>query len=259
MPNPHSATAPSWDYRHALAAELRDRQARNPLYSLRAFARSLGVSRTALSDVISGRRDFSMKNALRAASRLPLTPGQTAKMIEQLGGKEPPESVTYQSLSEDQFRLVADWHHFAILSLARVPECRAEAAWIARRLGISRREASDALERLLRLGFVRRARGQLKRVSRPLHSPTEVPSEAIRKHHRQNLQLAEKSLDRDPIGLRDFNTITMPLDPEILPEAKRRLLQFKRRFSEFARASRPRRVYTLSLQLFPVDIEETTA
>lgn len=50
-----------FDYRKELVLELKERQFRNKSYSIRAFARDLSVSVTALHGVISGQRHFSKK------------------------------------------------------------------------------------------------------------------------------------------------------------------------------------------------------
>ena len=61
-----------FDYRKALAKELKERQLRNPGYSLRSFARDLGLSPAALSQVMSGKRHFSKGNAEKVISALSL-------------------------------------------------------------------------------------------------------------------------------------------------------------------------------------------
>ena len=50
------------ELRSFLAAELKKRTERNSGYSRRAFARDLGVSATALSEFLEGRRNLSYKN-----------------------------------------------------------------------------------------------------------------------------------------------------------------------------------------------------
>ena len=65
-----------FNYREALRHSLRERKVKNSGYSQRAFARDLGVSSTALSDVLSGKRNFSEENAQKVAERLSFSPDQ---------------------------------------------------------------------------------------------------------------------------------------------------------------------------------------
>src|SRR4051812_2340511 len=109
-----------------LKSELSKRCERNPRYSLRAFARSLGVSHTVLSLVLAGKRPLARKSALRISERLELDPTQKATFL-QFG--DPGPRFQAQQLSLDQFALIADWYHYAILSLLELPRARFEAAW----------------------------------------------------------------------------------------------------------------------------------
>jgi len=58
-----------------------ERKEKNPRYSLRAFARSLGVSSGQLSEILSGKRPLSHKLARRIAIALALTEEETQKLI----------------------------------------------------------------------------------------------------------------------------------------------------------------------------------
>lgn len=58
-----------------------DRKEKNPRYSLRAFARSLGVSSGQLSEILSGKRPLSHKLARRISIALALTEEESHKLI----------------------------------------------------------------------------------------------------------------------------------------------------------------------------------
>ncbi len=75
-------------YQQWLAEELGERKARNPNYSLRAFALYLGVGRTTLSEVLRTRRQMSRKNALKIAERLSLESDQVHSLITQIRSKK---------------------------------------------------------------------------------------------------------------------------------------------------------------------------
>ena len=55
-----------------LGAEFSKRKLRNETYSLRAFARDLGVSASRLSEILSGKLGISEKTAETIASKLRL-------------------------------------------------------------------------------------------------------------------------------------------------------------------------------------------
>lgn len=66
------------NFRDILKAELEKRQLRNPRYSLRSFARDLGLSAPRLSDVLRGRYGLSRGVAESLAEKLKLPEEEAA-------------------------------------------------------------------------------------------------------------------------------------------------------------------------------------
>lgn len=243
-------------YRQWLLENLLARKQRNPRYSLRAYSQFLKVNKTTLSEVLNFRRHLSEANASQIAKRLGLSPAQREKLLREVRGVKGRQESTdqgspYQMLEEDQFRLISDWYHFAVMNLARIPKVRYCPEQVAKRLGIEKWQAQLALERLQRLGYVTNLRGFLKRTSGFVHSSNDIPSEAVRIHHAQNLKLAERALEDVPVALRDFNSVTMAIDTDRIVDAKKEIARFKQRLSKLLTDGKPREVYTLAVQLFP--------
>jgi plasmid maintenance system antidote protein VapI len=65
-----------------LISIFRERKDKNPRYSLRAFARSLGVSSGQLSEILSGKRPLSHKLARRITVALALTDEESKKLVQ---------------------------------------------------------------------------------------------------------------------------------------------------------------------------------
>src|SRR4051812_43909198 len=92
-------------------------------------------------------------------------------------------------LSIELFRVIGDWHHYAILTLCRVEGFEPEPRWIARKLGINVIEAKLAVERLLQLELLREVNGKL--VPFEEHFPTAdktLTTAALRRHQKQILE-----------------------------------------------------------------------
>src|SRR5271166_3865403 len=64
-------------YRTYLKEVLAERVRKNPKYSLRALARHLGVSPSALSEIMNGLGNFSFASARRIATKLDLSNRET--------------------------------------------------------------------------------------------------------------------------------------------------------------------------------------
>ncbi len=140
-----------------LVAELEVRKKRNPQYSLRAFALSLGVSPAQLSQIISGRRNITIKSLQKISQGLGLAPSEVENYLKDWSLQkldfqhEDPKVRNKKNLLDDEFKLISEWYHFAILSLVKLRGASTQPEWIAAKLGISERVAEEAVRRLQRL------------------------------------------------------------------------------------------------------------
>jgi hypothetical protein len=105
--------------RAALEAELTRRRARNPRYSLRAFAKSLALDHSTLSQLLRGERNLTPRMAERLEARL-------------------------------QQGYIA-----ALATLTTESGFRADSRWCADRLGISVDRVNIIVQRLVREGRLR--------------------------------------------------------------------------------------------------------
>lgn len=64
--------------------------------------------------------------------------------------------------------------------------------------------------------------------------------------------MAEQSLDNDAVDTRDFVSITMAIDVDKIPEAKRRIREFWSELRQFLEFGSKKEVYQFSAQLFPL-------
>jgi uncharacterized protein (TIGR02147 family) len=246
-----------------LAAELAEKRASNPRYSLRLFAIKLGFSPGRVSEYISGKRPITLKQALKIADRLSYPPDKRRRFFhciefENLLPSEEPTDIdsAYRKLSAEAFAVVADWYHFAILSLMDLDNFKASEEWISARLGISKKTAREAIQRLINIGLLEKRRGQLSKLT-PSHATTsDVPSTALRISHKQTLQQASEALDNVPIHLRDITSITMAVNPMKLNEAKKLIKKFRHQLSTLMETGKKTEVYNLNIQLVPVTKSE---
>lgn len=236
----------SGNYQLALRQEFHARKHRNAAYSLRAFARALGVSHAGLSQVMSGKRPLTAKSAQKMARALGWSPARLQALLAQ-------SESHHRELEAETFEVIATWYHYVILSLLELPPQKPLSAWIARRLGIPQPEARRALARLARLGLIERHQGKWRQAGKQLMTSQDVASTALRAYYRQNLRRAEETLDSVPLLERDFSSLTMAIDPEQLPAAKAEIKRFRNRLDKLLRTTKPKRVYTMTIQLFPAE------
>lgn len=235
-----------------LREELERRKANDPTFSLRKFAVELGLSKSALSAYLLGQRGMLPSTARRVAEKLGVPSERVQAISKTLHRKRKWDRASaYREISGELMRVLDDEVCLAILSLARI-ENHSDPRWIAQRLGTPLPRIQAALELLDRLELVRTEAGRLVRSSSLLSYPTQTPSEQVRTFHRSVLDRAARSLTAETHEQREFAAAVMPVDPRFLPEAKRMLHRFKRRLTNTVNRGKPREVYMLSLQLFPL-------
>jgi len=244
-----------------LMQELAKRQMRNSAYSLRAFARDLGIGVTTLSDVLADKRSLSKTNLEKVSLKLMLSPVELEQVWQEYkqNYQKNLEVDERTLVDEDTFRLIGDWKHLAILNLAKIPSNQAgKPSWIAKRLGTSVEEASVTLERLLRLKLVKKNESKLIRTSKLISTTNNIPSMAIRKYHAENLWLAEKSLHNDDVNCRKFIATTLAINPENIPRATELMIKTRKKIEAMLEEGPVSEVYTVSFQMFPLTKLQTT-
>lgn len=239
-----------------LKEEFQKRREKNHNFSLRSFARWLGTSPAQLSQMMSGKRPVSAKSIKKFSQKLELSPFEKKELLATaLDETTLQNGLTTEKkkllLKEDQFHLIADWYHFAILALSKLKHAKSDPRWIARELGISAQQANEALQRMVRLGIVQ-LEPKLKQISDPIEVTSEAPSAAIRKYHKQNLNLAAEKLEMIPNTYREFQSISLALNPQQMKSFKKIIDQFLEQASQLEIPDNSKVIYNLNVQLFPV-------
>ncbi len=252
-------TNSKWSAPIFLAEELARRCRLNPRYSLRAFALELGLNASALSLILAGRRVPSSGLAEQIALRLGMDSATQKKFLKHSLEKKPPKPKQEQShiqataeIELDQFATISEWYHFAILSLIETDDFVPETKWIASRLGISAREAKDAVSRMVRLGLLATKGKKWKQVGAPLFIENDRSTIATKAYQRQVLEKALVSLYEDPFERREVTSVTMAINPKNVAYARKEIKKFlfdlMTRLEEKGYRSE---VYNLSMQIYP--------
>lgn len=246
-------------YRVCLSNMLEDRIRINPQYSLRRFARALQVDHANLSAILSGRRNLSIKTASKIMQRLTLSHLEKSKFIDSvirersLNGENVtiPEDVL--EIDNDIFNIIGDWHHYAILQLCRVVGFKSEIKWISAQLSINEMNAKLAIDRLLKVGLLKREKGQWVRVNKQLDTKDKSKtSPALRNMQKQVLQKAIEAMDEVPIEERVAQSMSMAIDPDKIALARKMIQEFVQQLTEALESGKKVRVYNLHVNLYPI-------
>jgi transcriptional regulator with XRE-family HTH domain len=255
---PLQQTQTPQDFRKLLQREFQRRLDANPRYSLRAFAKALGIYHATLSSLLSGQRPISAKSIQKIGSALGLTP----KDLEtHLAKSTHFNSQSVVELQEDEFNLIANWQHDAILEFLQLPGESKEARSIGRRLKMTAADVLVSLQLLERTGMIERDVVGHWNVLRPNSSTLlgeNQTSHARRAHQKSLLEKSRQALDEVAINLRDHSSITMTVNSDDLPELKTAIRDFRRKLMAFAQRknANPDSVYQLQISLFPLTNQE---
>ncbi|MFL5812300.1 MAG: TIGR02147 family protein [Bdellovibrionia bacterium] len=255
---PHSSGLESRDFRRYLQQELIRRCEKNPGYSLRSFARSLGIHHTTLSRLIAGKRGLNSKSIQRLCGALKLSQAEASLYLDGKATEAPPlDSAHYQNLALDTFISISEWYHDAILELTHIQGFKGDPKWIATKLGIKASQVKTAVERLQRLELLSiTPRNQWIDLSRDntTNVSNDITSAALRKLQKQILELSMEALEEIPRAHRDHSSTTLAIEAADLPEIKERIKKFRFELTSFVqrKSVKANSVYQLAVSFFPL-------
>jgi uncharacterized protein (TIGR02147 family) len=240
-----------------LKRELHSIQARRPQYSLRSFAKELGLSPASLSKILSGRQRLSEAKAAQVAKKLGLSEAEamkfceTAKFFQNSRGRA--RGISLTNLDLDLFEVVADWRHLAILEWISLKKGKTTDVDIANGMGLSKRQVRHSLKILIgsKLIEIKDPGFQISSEARILAG--KAPNRAIREYHRHLIKKAVDSIVEVPFEQRNISNAVIKVSPKSYPEIVRRIEKFRNDLSILTDVdSEADRIYSLNLQLFPL-------
>lgn len=256
------------NYRSYLRSVLAERAVKNPSYSLRAMAKSLELAPSYFSTILKGGKNLSFETAASVADRLNLkgkefdyfcllvqseatkNPEMRESLLEKIQVLNP--SLRPQDLTVDHFRIISDWHHFAILVATTLKNIEAKPRQLASALGISQAEVELAIERLERLEMIEKKEDG--RYAKVLDNPRVVassPNKALRNFHKQTLSKAIESLETQSPDEKIVGSETFAFDEAQLNEMRELSDEFFDRALAIAKKGKNKnQVYHLGVQLF---------
>lgn len=261
----------------AYLREVYSRQAQvNPSFSLRAFARRLGISPGGLSQILGRKKRLSLQRAHEFAQRLGLT-GSEAEYFLLLVQLDSAESLSLRAaLSEklralsnqegsvhnlelEQFRLISEWHGLAILeylSTDRPTGVREIASFF----DLPASAVQTTLERLLRLELIEpTTEGSFRRVPERVLIEASVPNEAVRNYYSGVLERAQQSVQTQTPKEKVIGTEVFNFDPADLQEARELTDAYFRQLTDLAARGKNRTaVYQAVVNVFRLNAVKKT-
>ena len=252
-----------------LENEFHRRKFRNSAYSLRAYARDLGLGSSSLSEILSGSRNVPQKKAKQIVSQLNLQIDDRIRFLKSVevqsvglhtltGSKYvSSDSLEKMSLNETlHFKMMSGWEYCAVLQLTETANFSSNVGEIADRLGITFERAEIVVENLLLSEFMSRdENGCFVRNMGYVKTTRDVPYKSVRQLHKALLQKAIDSVEGVDVTRRYIANSIMAIDASKIDEAKKIIGEFRTRMGEFlskGEKDEKKEVYNLGVQLFPI-------
>ncbi|MBL8514585.1 MAG: DUF4423 domain-containing protein [Betaproteobacteria bacterium] len=203
-------------FRNRLRSAFAEKTARNPRYSLRAFANYLDIDHATLSQLLRGQRVLTEATVRRLGARIGLTAQEIEECVRCLPFESMPSSEELREIAADALQVLSDWTAFALLELMRVKEFRADVGWIAHMFGCEPKRVQLTLQSLLRLGmlqmkssteWVDRTGGE---VFQPADLSRAVLDQLATRCHEAKLASARNATE----GLRAHGSVVAAVGPE---------------------------------------------
>lgn len=236
-----------------LKKELERKQARNGAYSLRSFSRDLELDPSNLSKIMSYQKNIGPILRLKIGRKL----GFDSNDID--GWLKPTDNTNthdenYNKHGMDVFKVISEWHHYALLEYFKLKNAASEYKSIATSFGLKTKTVSESIQKLVELGLLIKVGNTFIPADEASSSILDVKTS--KPHRDQQVQILEGAIDalkNIPVKARSQSSVTVAVDSGKLDEARELIKNFRRDLSRLLSTSENLdSVYQLSISLYPV-------
>lgn len=267
-----SASEQFYNYRDYLKNYLKAAKTKNPKFSIGAWSKKIGLPSTAaLSKVLSGERDIGPKmvdklityfkfskqeelsfRALISISKMNISDEDKNYIYKKINTQSKHRKLKSRQIALDQFNLLKSCMPFAIYELCKLPNMDQETLHL-KLADYKPSEINEYIRILNRLQLIQILPNKTITAKKfYLETTDEVPSEAIKHYHKENLQMAVKKIDTTPVELREFQSLLFLLNTKNLPKYKEMIRDFINTLETAVESPTVDQLYNFQLQLYPV-------
>lgn len=241
-----------------LHSKYQERKQRNPKYSLRSFARDVGVSSGRLTNLLKG-RDIPGEETIEKFSTI-------FELIQE--DKDVLKKVIYsqkylrrgtgfsKQLNEHEFGRISDWKTWCIYTMFQATDYEPSVEWFCKKLNLMREDVELCLQKLNDLGVIAPNEVFYEVICESVTTTNDVPSSSIRKFHKEFIPIGMDAMDMVDVQERDVSSLTFCIDKKKLPEYKKLISDFRAKLSNLAKQEETSdELYQLNIQFFPMSFK----
>ncbi|MCR9206443.1 MAG: DUF4423 domain-containing protein, partial [Halobacteriovoraceae bacterium] len=124
---------------------------------------------------------------------------------------------------------------------------------IAKRLGLESEETSHLMSKIFAQKLlIFTEKGKLIRSSHSLRTIDNQKNKSLQQGHQINCELASQALKETNVSERDFTSVTLPMNPKKMEEAREIIRNFQKELCILLESGSCTEVYKLNVQLYPL-------
>lgn len=236
-----------------LKSEFERRKKSNERYSLRSFARFLGINHATLSGLMSGKRTLGEKVKAQLAAKI------DPENIYGFVSVPPTKSVKHLVLDEATFNEISDWYFDALLEMIKIQTVPWSTEHAAGYLGLSVETVREAIDKLLKIGLIEAYQNSYRvKSDYTTNFPTnDKTSAAAREYQKGVLNRSLKALGEIDVKWRDHQSVMLAISKKDVPKVKEIIRNFSFELSAFLQSNEKSKdfdeVYQLVISFFPLN------
>ena len=236
----------------------------NPKYSLRAYARFLGMHPSSLSHVLKSQRKPTISQVQKIAKKLELGAKEQflfyGSLEYTINGMplHQPNIDCDKLLDEDTyFNVLANWEYTAVMALINaLPKTKMlDNNLFQKKFNFKNMDVQKIIDDLILMELIEinPETGYWQCTSKNFYSSQDITSRALRKFHKDNLAMAAEKLENVELELRDFSSRILSISPNKIGLAKQLIKNFRKSFEEIMSIGQDEKeVFQISIQLYPL-------
>lgn len=260
------------DYLRILQNEFNQRKQKNKKYSLRAFAKFLGVSHALLSLVFLKKKGLSPKMADKISTKLALSHlernifissvekcfSRSAKKKTRAGQvlNELHKQKHFKSLTQENINQIDHWAYVAVFEAiySKKAQTTKELCFF---LDQKPSMIVKVVTYLLEISAIADKNGTYSALSSSLHTTNDIPATAMVNYHISMAQKAIDSIQKQPVHVREFQNAILTVNRESIGDAKKMIRNFIHDFNtRFYVDNDNSQLYSLFVSFFKMGKEQ---
>ena len=237
-------------------------------FSIRKWAREMGVSHALIVMLLQGKRSLTLKQVpflakgmglsspeklyLQALIQFENADSDEERELCELWLSEVNPGTDYKIREVDEYLVIAHWVHMAILAMTNLASFSGVPEEIYLRLGkkVSLFEIRAAVERLKALNILEEKDGRLHCTYHRITTRDDVANRGAREYHKQIAALIPEAIETQPVEQREFQSFAVSVPRSKIPLAKELIRKFRTQFYEAMTSEPGDEVYQTSIQFF---------